>query len=113
MWSRDGKKLLCSSDRAAKGNYDVWEIALADGAATPLTTSPGDDYQPAYSPDGASVAFVTTRIDGPGVYLTYPGVANSPKVPFSCGAGQHSYTLTTIGGNGAPASRTLTINEAS
>lgn len=52
-------------------------------------------------------------IDGPGVYLTYPGVANSPKVPFSCGAGEHSYTLTTIGGNGAPAAKTLTITEAS
>jgi len=37
--------------------------------ATQLTTNPGDDYQPAYSPDGASVAFVSTRSDGPGVYV--------------------------------------------
>ena len=51
-------------------------------------------------------------IDGPGVYLTYPGVANSPKVPFSCGAGGHTYTLTTIGGNGQPAAKTLSITEA-
>lgn len=51
-------------------------------------------------------------IDGPGVFLTYPGVANSTEVPFSCGAGQHTYTLTTIGGNGPPASKTLTIKQA-
>ena len=51
-------------------------------------------------------------IDGPGVYLTYPGVANSPKVPFSCGAGGHRYTLSTIGGNGQPAVETISIIEA-
>ena len=51
-------------------------------------------------------------IDGPGVYLTYPGVAGSPKVPFSCGNGGHRYTLSTIGGNGQPAVETISIIEA-
>ena len=53
----------------------------------------------------------TLSIDGPGVYISYPGVAGSDQVPFSCGSGQHTYTLTTVGGSGEPASKTLTITE--
>lgn len=53
----------------------------------------------------------TLSIDGPGVYNSYPGVAGSDDVPFSCGNGQHTYTLTTVGGSGEPASKTLTITE--
>jgi hypothetical protein len=50
-------------------------------------------------------------IDGPGVYKSYPGVLGQDDVPFGCGAGQHTYTLTTVGGAGPAATKTLTITE--
>lgn len=50
-------------------------------------------------------------IDGPGIYQSYPGVQGNYRVPFGCGAGSHTYTLTTVGGNGPAATRTLTITE--
>lgn len=52
-------------------------------------------------------------IDGGGVYLSYPGAQRSERVPFSCGETQHTYKLTTVGGTGKAASKTLTIVEAS
>lgn len=53
----------------------------------------------------------TLSIDGGGLYKSYPGAQGSDEVPFSCGEGQHTYTLRTVGGNGPEASKTLTITE--
>ena len=50
-------------------------------------------------------------IDGFGLYHAYPGAQFSDRVPFSCGNGQHTYTLTTVGGEGPAATKTLTITE--
>jgi hypothetical protein len=55
----------------------------------------------------------TMAIDGSGIYQTYPGAQRSERLPFSCGEVQHTYTLTTIGGAGKAATRTLTIVEDS
>ena len=52
-------------------------------------------------------------IDGNGLYKAYPGDLGTDKVPFSCGNGQLTYTLTTVGGEGPAASKTLTIVEDS
>jgi hypothetical protein len=58
--------------------------------------------------DGATIS-----IDGPGIYQSYPGAQRSEPFPFSCGNVQHTYTLTTYGGEGKPATKTLTIVENS
>ena len=52
-------------------------------------------------------------IDGSGLYQNYAGGQRSERLPFSCGNGQHTYTLTTVGGEGRAASKTLTIIENS
>jgi hypothetical protein len=52
-------------------------------------------------------------IDGTGIYKEYPGTQGSDLVPFGCGEGQHAYTLTTVGGDGPAATKTLTIVEDS
>jgi hypothetical protein len=52
-------------------------------------------------------------IDGSGIYKSYPGAQGSDQVPFSCGNVQHTYTLTTVGGDGPAATKTLTIVEDS
>jgi hypothetical protein len=87
-------------------------ILFFRGPQTVDCTDPSYDGFITLSWEVTDAESTSLSIDGPGVYLTYPGVAGSPRVPFGCGAGQHTYTLTTIGGIGAPATKTLTITEA-
>jgi len=55
---------------ANRGNSDIWVIPLAGGEAVRMTSSPGADTQPAWSPDGEWLAFMSTRGgSGPQIYL--------------------------------------------
>lgn len=76
--SPDGKWIAYVS-RANK-NYDIWVKPRLSfdsnnkegrgGLATPLTTHTSDDYSPAWSPDGKSLAFISRRDDAEGdLYL--------------------------------------------
>ncbi len=46
---------------ANSSNSDVWLVRAAGGEPRRLTNSPGADYHPRWSPDGARIAFVSTR----------------------------------------------------
>jgi Tol biopolymer transport system component len=48
-------------------HYDLWMIDLADKKPEQLTRDPANDYHPAFSPDGRSIAFVSERSAGQGV----------------------------------------------
>jgi len=55
---------------ADRGNSDIWMVGIEGGDSVQLTSSPGTDTSPAWSPDGKWLAFVTTRGgDGPQIYL--------------------------------------------
>ncbi|MDZ4864631.1 MAG: hypothetical protein SGJ01_14445 [Gemmatimonadota bacterium] len=61
VYSPDRTRLAFASDRAGAGNYDIY-LADADGRnAVRLTTDPGLDFQPAWTPDGTHLVFVSTR----------------------------------------------------
>ncbi len=70
-WSPDGKLLAFASNRSqpdpdANYNTDIW-VVPADNAEkgahlTQVTTNPGEDGSPAWSPDGKWIAYVT-RLD--------------------------------------------------
>jgi len=53
--SRDERWLAFDSDR--NGNQDIFRVPLAGGEAEQLTSDPGDDFQPVFSPDGQEIAF--------------------------------------------------------
>jgi dipeptidyl aminopeptidase/acylaminoacyl peptidase len=67
-WSPDGKSLAFTSNRStpdpdATYNSDIWIVAAdnTDKGAHPtqVTTNPGSDSSPAWSPDGKWIAYVT------------------------------------------------------
>jgi len=53
--SRDERWLAFDSDR--NGNQDIFRVPLAGGEPEQLTSDPGDDFQPVFSPDGQEIAF--------------------------------------------------------
>src|SRR5262249_54375725 len=50
VFSPDGKRILFSSNRS--GNLDLWEMEIDSGALTRVTDYSGQDWDPAYTPDG-------------------------------------------------------------
>ncbi|MGA2813674.1 MAG: S9 family peptidase [Candidatus Acidiferrum sp.] len=70
-WSPDGQAIAFTSNRSvpdpdATYNTDIWVVAAdnADKGANlkKISSSPGEDHSPAWSPDGKSIAF-TTQLD--------------------------------------------------
>ncbi len=51
-----------------KGNSDIWIISVNGGTAKQLTNSPQSDNQPAWSPDGTKIAFISSRNGSPQIY---------------------------------------------
>ena len=47
-----------------RGTTRIWLADLAGGAARRLTGGPGSDRQPRWSPDGRTLAFISTRENG-------------------------------------------------
>jgi Tol biopolymer transport system component len=60
-FSPDGKELVFVSntdkDEASSTNSDLFVVAVSGGAPRRITSNPGADNGPAYSPDGRYLAF--------------------------------------------------------
>lgn len=62
-WTPDGEKILFAANRGANwehesGESDLYAVAVADGALTPITTRQGGEAAPAVSPDGRYIAYL-------------------------------------------------------
>ena len=64
-WTPDGHVIYTLAE---SGNADLWTLDTATHQRRRLTADPADDYQPAVSPDGATVVFGSTRSGGPGLW---------------------------------------------
>ncbi|HYK83324.1 MAG TPA: S9 family peptidase [Gemmatimonadales bacterium] len=69
-----------SSLRDNRGVTRVWLADVATGQARELTAGPGSDRQPRWSPDGRSVAFVSTRQNGPQLWVLPLGGGEARRV---------------------------------
>ncbi len=65
------------------GNPEIYRLDVASGQVARLTNNPSIDAQPAVSPDGAWVAFLSNRSGGWAVWA----------VPSSGGEAQMLFTL--------------------
>ena len=71
VWSPDGKSIAFVSDRSDEPdlNYgsDIWTVAVddEDRVITQVTSHPGRDFSPAWSPDSKRIAYITST--GPDV----------------------------------------------
>ena len=82
-WSPDGRQIAFFSSRDAVpaqgdavpdqgGNWEIY-VMDADGShVLRLTDQPGQDHSPAWSPDGARIAFVSERDGNEEIYLMNP-----------------------------------------
>ena len=52
-----------------RGTARVWLAEVATGQTRRLTEGPGSDRQPRWSPDGTTLAFVSTRQNGPQLWV--------------------------------------------
>ena len=69
-WSRDGKWLLVRTETGAAGNGDVLAVsALGDTATVPIAGSPATELQPALSPNGKWVAYMSNEAGLNEVYV--------------------------------------------
>jgi Tol biopolymer transport system component len=80
--SRDGRRLLYSSDRV--GNQDLWTMTIG-GAAQRLTTDPAPDWAPRWSPDEQQIAFYSSRTGDREIWTMPAGGGPARQVTFSKG----------------------------
>jgi serine/threonine protein kinase len=64
-WSPDGRLFAFSSNRG--GDFDIYVRRVEGEQDINVTNNPADDVQPAVSPDGTSIAFVSTRLSRTGL----------------------------------------------
>ncbi len=57
--SADGQRIVFV--REIDGNYDLWMQNMDGTELTRLTDTPNGEYEPAFSPDGSKLAFVSNR----------------------------------------------------
>ncbi|HKO97151.1 MAG TPA: Calx-beta domain-containing protein [Pyrinomonadaceae bacterium] len=65
--ARSISRIAFASDR--DGNLEVYAMDVDGGAQIRLTENTGEDYSPAWSPDGSRLAFVSTRDGNAEVYV--------------------------------------------
>ena len=81
--SPDSRTALFSRERPDLGTYDIWQIDLARGTETRVTSDPETEFGPVWLPDGKSIVYSVVRNGRPPnlVRRSYPGEREEPLLP--------------------------------
>lgn len=62
-WTPNGDRIVCARRRieSEESERDIYTMTVDGGDLQPVVESPWDDFQPAYSPDGRQLAFLSRR----------------------------------------------------
>jgi Tol biopolymer transport system component len=84
--SPDEKRVALELTDPSTLSFDIWLIELARGAASRLTSDPGEDTFPVWSPDGSRIAFSSNRRRQSTLYQKLSsGVGGDEELPSSSG----------------------------
>ena len=70
QWSPDGRRIYFTGNERQDDEYnpdntgDIWSVAVTGGSVRRLTTNPGSESAPALSPDGRSIAYLSSPARG-------------------------------------------------
>lgn len=78
----DGKAIALTTYNG-ENNMDIGVGSVLGGELQPLTSSPANDYQPAWAPDGRTIAFVSERDGTPYIYLMDADGTNQRRLTTS------------------------------
>ena len=95
--SPDGRWLAFDSNR--RGNMDLYKVPLGGGDVVPLTTLPGDEWTPRWSPDGREIAFYAGDPGSPGMsqIMVVPAAGGAPTA-LTNSRGENSWPAWSLSG---------------
>jgi TolB protein len=70
-WAPDGKTIVFANDREGGriGNFELFSVSVDGGPERRLTDRPRYDVDPAFSPDGRRIAFVSNTDGNAEIYV--------------------------------------------
>ncbi len=105
QWSPDGKSLVVVANKtkdresvrfSINKNFDLYLIDIVSKKQTQLTTNPGPDVSPRFSPDGKQIAYLSVPRNGP-----HRDVFDLAVVTFTVGASKSRVLSEFYGPGGA------------
>ena len=78
-WSPDGNKIAFVR-RETSEKWDIWVLDVDTGDRTRLTSTPVDEYGPAWSPDGKTIAYNTEESETEGIWIVNSDGSDSSEL---------------------------------
>ncbi|HNT01275.1 MAG TPA: S9 family peptidase, partial [Candidatus Saccharicenans sp.] len=76
-----------------KGNSDIWIVPASGGKANSFISSPAADFFPRWSPDGKTLAFISTRSGSPQIWVRSVAEGEDRKLTdFPAGVGSFCWS---------------------